>query len=509
MRSVISDLFFSCSHPRGIVRSFLYMVPVAAVVLLRYRGLYAGSTSPAVTNHEVLSINMALNARMCGQPGRLSSRYSAYDFVASHREFMGQPFRALVAAQAGSVDDYCRTVAEPYVLAENSTMWLTWLALRLRPDLSPDGLGRFLGGLRVSMLLMLGFALVRGGASVALSGATMIVACEILQGLGIRETPYPFLLALTLLHGAVYGLAAAGGITQGRPAGLAALAFAMGALAAFSGSVRTVLLLMSATMFALFLLGAYFVRQRSRRSLALAIVPIVVFAIGYAAYVQVFVEPLRTKGNPAISDYAYHTFAHPLVLGLAVPGNAFTEREGLRWDDMAGLALARRVDPGVALLGPGYESALLTYYGRLWRRHPREMALVYLGKLRWTGSGVFQSVADVASRFGIPRAPAEWLDRATNGIALLAFALLTLVAAAGRYVRASRVDGLIVAMVTLGALAAIAEAFLTHSLYSSMYYNELLFFLFVGGFFWIQTAVDFTVRRVLPVPSGADLCRLA
>src|SRR5216683_809753 len=53
---------------------------------------------------------------------------------------------------------------------------------------------------------------------------------------------------------------------------------------------------------------------------------------------------------------------HPLVLGLAEPESALSSREGLKWDDAAGEAIARRVDPEAAYLSDRYEPALARYY---------------------------------------------------------------------------------------------------------------------------------------------------
>ena len=127
------------------------------------------------------------------------------------------------------------------------------------------------------------------------------------------------------------------------------------------------------------------------------------------------------------------------------------------------------------------------------------MAMVYLYKLRWTGSGVFNSVGAIGAHFGVPRGPAEWLNRVTSGIALVAFALLTFGVAVRRYVRQRRHDALVVALVSTAALVALGEAFLTHSLYDTPYYNDLLYFMFVAFFFWAQAGIDRLASARLPV----------
>jgi hypothetical protein len=499
-RPAMRELVLPSSRPRGTGRVLLLALPVMVAALLLYRDLYTGSKPPAVTNREVLSINLALNARFCGTSRALSSRYSPYVFLAARRDLMQQPFADLIAAHAGSIPEYCRTVTAPYSLAENSVMWLARLMLWLRPNLTPDGLSQSFGALRVSMILIFGFALIRAGAPLVVAAACVLVGCEVLRGVGIRDTPYPFLLALSLLHAACYGLASASGLTTKGPRRLSMFALGMGLLTAFSASVRTILLPTAAAMFGVFL----FAELRNRRAantgrpLALAAVATIAFGSGYAIYTRALIDPLRFRDDETISAYTYHTLAHPLVLGLAVPESAFTRREGIQWNDMVGLALARRIAPDVELLGPGYERTLFRYYGRLWRDHPRDMLMVYLGKLRATGRGVFQSVAAVLAQFGVPSAPAEWLDRVTNGMMLVAFALVTFAFALKRHLAGGDGGMLMMALVSLAAMAALGEAFIMHSLYISAYYNELLFFVIVGPLCWLQTAADLVARAWQP-----------
>ncbi len=488
------DLFATAGARRRLGTTLVYFVPLALVIAVAYRDLYHGSTRPAVTSHEVLSMNVALNARFCGTSGRLSSRFAPYDSLAAHREMMGRPLADVITANAGSVDAYCRTVTEPYMLAENSVMWLARAVMRLRPNTSADTIGNAFGALRLSMVLAFALALIWGGGSVAFAAAASFVGAEILRGLGIRETPYPFQMTLPLLVAAVCGIAALfdGVASRWR---MAALGLAMGAVAAFGGGLRTILLPAIAAMFATFVvvtLAADSARHRSAR-ITIAALAAAAFVAGYVAYVETFVAPLRVRANPAVSDYAYHTFAHPLVLGLAVPESPFTQREGIKWNDELGVTLARQIRPDVDLLGPGYERALLAYYARLWKRHPGEMARVYLYKLRWTGVGVFESVADVGAQFGIPSGPAEWLNRVTSGVAIVAFSLMTVAFATRRYLCSRRVDALIITLVGVAALGALAEAFVTYSIYVSAYYNELLYFMFLAMLFWIQAAVDAVV----------------
>jgi hypothetical protein len=199
--------------------------------------------------------------------------------------------------------------------------------------------------------------------------------------------------------------------------------------------------------------------------------------------------------DPNVPNYTYHTFAHSLVIGLAVPENSLSRREGIEWNDEVGMKLARRAMPEVTYLGPSYERALLRYYGRLWRRHPGEMARVYFLKLRSAGTEVFLSAARVGTQFGIPPGPAEWLHRVTNGLTLVALALIAFVVALRRHMRGGGSRWLIVALLSLAALGALGEAFVMYSIFVTGYYAELLYFLFFLFLLAVQAAVDALAAR--------------
>jgi hypothetical protein len=220
------------------------------------------------------------------------------------------------------------------------------------------------------------------------------------------------------------------------------------------------------------------------------------FAVGYGAYIAVFVAPLRIPDDAEVSNYVYHTFAHELVLGLAVPENDLSRREGIQWDDMVGFALARRAIPEVTYLGPRYEEALLKYYRGLWRQHPGDMVRVYVAKLRSDGDEVFLSAARIGSAYAIPAVIGESLHKATNGFVLV---LLALGVCGGSLIRhlAGRGDRLLIfSLVALAALTSLAEGFVTYSIFVGIYASILLYFIFLVSLLLIQSAVDGLARAV-------------
>jgi hypothetical protein len=486
VRSSWSDLWRSSAGGRSWIRSFVYWLPIAALTIWSHGQLYAGSTRLSGLSHAQRSMDTAVNAAYCGKPGLLSSRYSIHRFLKERTDLMAQPFRNVIAAQAVSLSNYCQTVDAPTVVEENSLQWLERLAIWSNIRLSPDGLGQRLGALRLLMIVVFGLALLRTGSSILFTAAALMIAGDVAEGL--RDTAYPFAMVVPLLYAGLYGLAAAG--TPGRPGGawLWAFTLGMGALTAFAAGLRTNQLPIGVAMFVVFLASLYFGGRlptaAGLRSLAAAVLA---FGVGYGAYVAAFVAPLR---NHSVSNYSYHPFAHPLVLGLGVPENDLSRREGIVWLDERGEALARQAVPDATYLGPTYEAALMRYWIGLWRRSPRDMAAAYFVKLRSTGTGVFVGAATIATRYRIPCAIGESIERVTNGLVLVVLGLAAFGVSFMRHLATGNHRLLIVALVSLAALFTLAEGFLTYSLFVALYFSSLLYFVFFLGFVLVQAAVD-------------------
>ena len=91
-------------------------------------------------------------------------------------------------------------------------------------------------------------------------------------------------------------------------------------------------------MFAIFLIVMFIGRDRSQRDAVIwrgLAGAAAAFLVGYFAYVAVFINPLRSTDNPAVSAYVYHTLMHQVVLGLAVPDNDFAKQQGIEWNEPA------------------------------------------------------------------------------------------------------------------------------------------------------------------------------
>jgi hypothetical protein len=100
---------------------------------------------------------------------------------------------------------------------------------------------------------------------------------------------------------------------------------------------------------------------------------------GFAIFQAALIWPLQQDHSGY--NQSHHAIWHPIVLGLSVIGAPLTEREGIKWDDATEHVLAKRVDPTVHYLGPGYDDALRTYYFHLWEKYPAEMFEIYQAKV--------------------------------------------------------------------------------------------------------------------------------
>jgi hypothetical protein len=138
--------------------------------------------------------------------------------------------------------------------------------------------------------------------------------------------------------------------------------------------------------------------QSWKRHVIASALQLALFAAGFALFQLVFIRPIDRL--PSTRNLSYHAIAHPVVLALALPPNRLASDQGIEWNDRVGLDLAKRIDPGVSEINERYEAALFTYYRRLWREHPREMASLYWAKLRLAGADIPNySVSPVSGRF--------------------------------------------------------------------------------------------------------------
>jgi hypothetical protein len=228
------------------------------------------------------------------------------------------------------------------------------------------------------------------------------------------------------------------------------------------------------------------------------------FCAAYGLFGWLLIRPLTIEPAHGGQASTHHVVAHPLVLGLAVPENALSRAEGIKWDDAVGLTLARRVDPQVRYLRQGYESALFLYYRQLWQRHPREMLGIYLDKLRIAGADMISTVRTSSkspaggSVARLALWPLGWLR---GGLTLLLVYAGLCACSLALHVKRGSPFAFTVALVMLAGAGLHIESTLIYSLFDMTHNaSQLLCFLFLAALAW-QLVLEMS-RRVFRAALG-------
>ena len=428
-------------------------------------------------DHALLSMDIAIGRAFCDSPSKISTLFRLPYEARDQPALRAKPVRAALIERAGSLGRFCLSVGSPIINNENSLMWLESWVFRLVPGISLNGLGLVLHSLRLLGLAVVSGVCLATGAGLLLSGATLIIALVVLHGFAnLGLTSYPLDFTVILVSAALWTLVASAGSTPARwRVGSVVL---MGAWTAFGGNLRTshlpVYLLMAVVG------GAWAVRTAgpalpSPRARTLhALVLVAAFVVGFAAFDRLAITRHLAEG-PA--DSAHHTTWHSTVLGLAIPENELSRREGIIWADSAAWDLARRIRPDVRYIDAEYERVLAGYYRGLWRRDRPAMVAAYQLKLRTAG----KQMVDVLRGGNEPDAswmrwllrPASWLPH--GGYFLALYSAFGGLAAALAW--RGHPGGLLLLLLSAAAVLVHLESVLITSLYVAHYHAYLAFYL--------------------------------
>jgi hypothetical protein len=224
------------------------------------------------------------------------------------------------------------------------------------------------------------------------------------------------------------------------------------------------------------------------------------FAIGYVVFSRSFITPLEPGKH--LPNYSHHVIAHPLVLGLALPSNPLSVREGIQWDDRIGIYLARQMVPNAVYLGAGYEEGLILYYLRLWMLYPAEMRSVYWQKLELAGFGMFAPIGGETFSEPVARALRR-LPHPPRGWALLIVYAFWWTLAMVLGWRKRSAFWMLVAMICVSGLGMTLEATIIIPFFYMSYHSFLLvslFFLYLLTAQLILDLIGAAVRRFIRVP---------
>jgi len=443
--------------------------------------------------HAFWSLDLAIDWVYCGKYSAHSTTYDLTTYLIAHNaETRDLPLPAIVERVAGSREKYCAAVTEPFLNNENSLFYIFSALLSIYSNVTLAGLGILLTWIRVASIVFLAFTLLCLGASPVFALLALMLGVEI-ASLGAPThlySLYPFLLPFLGVYAGLLALTLHFGLHK-RIWHLAPAAVLIGLFGAFFYNLRSSyapIVVGSYLMFVTVILVEIIPGPRPQRSgrwktagLALA-----GFVAGGGLFYLIFTYPLTRSG--VTFNSTYHSVAHPIVLSLALPRNALSEREGIRWSDSVGPELARRVDPGVTYLGPNYDRALLTYYSGLWRRLPHEMVNIYLTKWRLSTTQMTPWVdANMSSLAQHVLLPTRWL---TSGIGFTVLFLLITMAALCLGHRYNPSAGVLVATLAgAGFLISIESAIIMPFFYLQ-YHNAQLFALFFVNLLFFQILIN-------------------
>jgi hypothetical protein len=500
---VAADLVFfhdPAANPRPVWWRAASVVGVALVSLAPF-GVSDALAPPRALGwsdkHRNGSLEIAFNRAFCGTESKLSPSFSIARHLETHPQRLNVPLVEVAGELAGSATAYCGSVVQPFLNNENSLMLEMALILKAEPRLSLRGLGWWLQASRIVALLFLAYVLLENGASLAFAGIVLSVSLGILAYLGSTSyySVYPFLAVLLALGVAWLSLSLQRLLPLsglGHPAS----AFFAGWLTGFAVNMRSSHLPVYLTLLALyFLAGARLARGARpewprRRRLGWLGIGVLSAGVGYALFAVWFIRPL-SKDAAFGQSHPHHPVAHALVLGLAVPENDLSRREGIAWEDSVGLTLARRIDPQVVYLREDYESALFRYYFRLWAEHPWEMLGIYVEKLRVAGRSMISKL--LASPIGPLAWPLAWVPNGESFLALYA-ALFGL--SAWVHVRLGSPLAFTLMLVTAAGLLLQLESALVYPVFDMTHHATQLFcFLVLAALAW-QLGVEL-LRRAL------------
>jgi hypothetical protein len=493
-------------RPRPPGKTLLAAALVLPIVLWLDKGAFVSDPEVRPDGHAAVSVELAVNRHVFGNPSAIIHYKQAPTTIramlANGSAGPADRLLDLPDRLAGSAEEYARK-QQPFLNNENSLVLLDYALLCLKPDLTLAGLRQAQVVVKVGclsafavFLLWIGFSPLLVGAALHL-GLLIVAQLTTACPLGV----YPLLAPVLLLYVALLGSALASGMHHrlwAVPALLAA-----GVAAGFLCNLRTSYAPLAAVLLLLYTVVAALDLRRGGarfwRVALLGVLGLVAFGGGYRLFSAACIDPIKEAGADAWYSYAHHAIGHPLVLALAQPPNDLAKREGITYDDACGKKLARRIDPTVRYLDARYDTALLTYYARLWLYYPDEMRQLYAAKLDTAGVDCFRYLNDLAGKEDKGGAPglgrlSRWLRWPLGGLPrgrqwLLALAVLAALGTlAGRWLgpaAAFTVAGLAAtaALLLLEATAVLATFYL-------QYQSLLLFCVLLAGLVPYQLGVD-------------------
>jgi hypothetical protein len=519
MKSVegILSLMLVSSRSRATLAALAMTVVVAAGALWSVWPIARVFETAIVADNPGWYLEMAANLSWCHRypfvTSTLPVNQEKVNLTHLSLERVGaKSLRSLAVSGVGSIADYCALNGTKMALPEASIVMIESVLLTLNRRITVAGIGSGLAWFAAAEFAVFALALVKLRWPMLFAGACASAGLYLTALLGSTAlyTQYRLMLP-TLLLGIGLGVLGLMGNVQRRLSALLPTAAAMGVWISFTGNVRTSLY-PAAILIGVLFVGACVLDLRRvgaprRRVAMVAGAGAAAMLAGWLAFDLSYISPQRAN-----EGYSYHVIAHPLVLGLAVPPNALAAREHIEWLDEIGLVAARKVDPAVAYLGPGYERALYIYYFRLWRNNFREMISIYAEKLR-------QARLSAEKFFAREEQGQYWFVKDGRWLTLAAWPAMRIASVVGvtglfllllgaglfrpRWLGVDIARGFCLTSVAVAGLFGFAESSVIMSSVVLQYSAVYLFALVFAGLFLYQSTIDIG-WRTWSLPRGDE-----
>jgi hypothetical protein len=373
-------------HNPGL-RGLLVFVILSLALYAFIVGAIGGRRADTGVAHTARTIEMAFNWTHCGQFSAMRNEGTG---IAELFDRSPNPVEMSLAKLATrshpSVEVYCDGEFSPIQNEDSGLFYLMSAVLFVTPNASALGIFwslSILMALCLTAFLMLLWRITKDPYVVAtaiLMSGGLYAIMAVAEFLSTRTFMFPvFMLFITLLIRSRIA-------TSYRA--LALWSMAAGAIATAGINIRSSYVIHYFAVFAL-VIAVDSVQQLRRseieksRIIQKALGGTLAFIFGWYLIQTIFIGALDNLDVE--SGLTHHPFAHPLVLGVAVPKSSFSDSKGIFWRDPIGAILAERVDPLANTNYERYESALFKYYRGLWADHPGEMLGVYARKFHVAG----------------------------------------------------------------------------------------------------------------------------
>jgi len=397
------------NHRQKWLNNFTFCVIVMAVtIMLFYKPLFSPTLPKQLGFQSSYSATFAINKKLCGKWLYLSSQYkvpTAINVTANKNI----PIRSIPTKMATDQDAYCETVVQPMIIGESTLRAMYLIALTLKPNATLNQIAIFFNIIKLLCIFIFIYSLSLSQISKPLIGLSALFIMSVLAygeryTIAIHSLTLPALLGYIGLLMVAYQQRFTENLVKFT---LVTLVIIISLFVIMNLRISTLPILIMTALFTVACSIYHNFHLRSKKECLKAItnrtaiiVLLSTVAFTFLHYPSVAFKQRNLDQLPEFKVLTHPTI-HPLVLGLAVPQNKFSRKEGIKWLDANGVKHANKVNPSVnALYSDAYYQALWQYYRGLWSKQTRSMVQTYYLKMKTAGADAANSgiVAQVTNQ---------------------------------------------------------------------------------------------------------------